>query len=153
MSGTSQKATSRHELFLFYLTTFSSPLHPLPSPSPPSSPFPPSSSQCAREGARCDYSLFVGASNSNATSLPHLSSQALALKMYLNTTFSTLKLDSMETWMKVHVTSWTWAAAFCVQFFHLPHTLKLFLLTFSTLSTGPRIVPSVCTLKRSQQRL
>ena len=43
----------------------------------------------------------MGASNTNATSLPHLSSQALALKMYLNTTFSTLKLDSMETWMKV----------------------------------------------------
>ena len=69
--------------------------------SSPPSPSPSPSSQCAREGARCDYSLFVGASNSNATSLPHLSSQALALKMYLNTTFSTLKLDSMETWMKV----------------------------------------------------
>ena len=76
------------------------------SPSPlHSSPLPPSplprSSQCARAGARCDYGLYVGASSSNATSLPHLSSQALALKMYLNKTFSTLKLDSMETWMKV----------------------------------------------------
>ena len=79
---------------------FSSPPSPSPSPSP--------SSQCAREGARCDYSLFVGASNSNATSLPHLSSQALALKMYLNTTFSTLKLDSMETWMKVRLTLRMW---------------------------------------------
>ena len=88
------KATCSNEL-ISYLTILSHLLSPSPSPSP-SHP-----SQCAREGARCDYSLFVGASNTNATSLPHLSSQALALKMYLNTTFSTLKLDSMETWMKV----------------------------------------------------
>ena len=109
VSITSQKATCRHEL-ISYLTTFSSLLHPLTPPPPP----PPPSSQCAREGARCDYSLFLGASNSNATSLPHLSSQALALKMYLNTTFSTLKLDSMETWMKVHFNTLDVAAAFCV---------------------------------------
>lgn len=57
--------------------------------------------QCAREGARCDYGLYVGASSSNSSSLVHLSTQALALKMYLNTTFSTLMLESMESWMKV----------------------------------------------------
>lgn len=61
--------------------------------------------KCARAGARCDYSLFVGASSSNATSLHHIAPQALALKMYLNTTFSTLQLDSMETWMK-HFEHW-----------------------------------------------
>lgn len=57
--------------------------------------------QCAREGARCDYGLYVGASSSNSSSLSLLAPQALSLKMYLNTTFSTLQLDSMETWMKV----------------------------------------------------
>ena len=95
------KATCSNEL-ISYLTILSHLLSPSSSPSSSPSLSPSPSSQCAREGARCDYSLFVGASNTNATSLPHLSSQALALKMYLNTTFSTLKLDSMETWMKVH---------------------------------------------------
>lgn len=57
--------------------------------------------QCARTGARCDYSLFLGASATNHTHLHRLASQAFALKMYLNTTFSTLRLDSMESWMKV----------------------------------------------------
>ena len=59
--------------------------------------------QCAREGACCDYGLYVGASNANASSLVHISSQALALKMYLNATFSTLMLDSMESWLKVRI--------------------------------------------------
>ena len=43
----------------------------------------------------------MGASNFNANSLAYLSSQAFALKMYLNTTFSTLMLESMELWMMV----------------------------------------------------
>jgi hypothetical protein len=43
----------------------------------------------------------MGASNSNTDSVMYLSSQAFALKMYLNTTFSTLILDSMECWIKV----------------------------------------------------
>lgn len=43
----------------------------------------------------------MGASNFNTNSLAHLSSQAFALKMYLNTTFSTLMLESMELWMLV----------------------------------------------------
>ena len=53
------------------------------------------------EGAYCDYGLFVGAAVDNATILPELSKQALALKMYLNETFTSLRLDSMETWMEV----------------------------------------------------
>ncbi len=57
--------------------------------------------QCARDGALCDYGLYLGASSSNFNLLHLLTSQAFALKMYLNTTFSTLMLESMETWMKV----------------------------------------------------
>ena len=57
--------------------------------------------QCARAGARCDYGLFLGANNNNACHLPLLSSQAFALKMYLNKTFGSLQLDSMDVWMKV----------------------------------------------------
>ena len=63
----------------------------------------PCSLQCAREGARCDYGIFVGASDSNSAHLPLLAPQAVALKMYLNTTFSTLQLSSMETWMQVYM--------------------------------------------------
>lgn len=51
--------------------------------------------------AYCDYGLFVGAAIDNAETLPDLSKQALALKMYLNETFTSLRLDSMETWMEV----------------------------------------------------
>ena len=53
------------------------------------------------DGAYCDYGLFVGAAVDNAEILPNLSKQALALKMYLNETFTSLRLDSMETWMEV----------------------------------------------------
>ena len=59
------------------------------------------------DGAHCDYGLFVGAAVDNAQILPDLSKQALALKMYLNETFTSLRLDSMETWMEVcHVILW-----------------------------------------------
>ena len=55
------------------------------------------------DGAYCDYGLFVGAAVDNAQLLPNLSKQALALKMYLNETFTSLRLDNMETWMEVGV--------------------------------------------------
>ena len=57
--------------------------------------------QLARSGARCDYGLFLGASSDNFTTLPPLSSKACALKMYLNDTFTTLKLNDISIWMKV----------------------------------------------------
>ena len=61
------------------------------------------------EGAYCDYGLFVGAAVDNAEILPELYKQALALKMYLNETFTSLRLDSMETWMEVcHNVLWVY---------------------------------------------
>ncbi|CAI8057001.1 CAD protein [Geodia barretti] len=69
--------------------------------------------KCARAGARCDYGLYLGASETNASTLPLLSPQSLALKMYLNTTFSTLQLPSMETWMK-HFEKWPSSRPLCV---------------------------------------
>ena len=57
--------------------------------------------QLARSGARCDYGLFVGASADNAQTLPPLARDAVALKMYLNDTFTTLRMDSITQWMKV----------------------------------------------------
>ncbi|CAG5127998.1 unnamed protein product, partial [Candidula unifasciata] len=62
-------------------------------------------SQVARHNARCDYGLYAGASSSNAHTLPLLSSKVVALKMYLNDTFTTLKLDDITDWMK-HFEHW-----------------------------------------------
>lgn len=57
--------------------------------------------QLAKIGARCDYGIFIGASNSNYEKIAELAPQAAGLKMYLNETYSTLMLDGMHTWMKV----------------------------------------------------
>nr|XP_034966181.1 CAD protein [Zootoca vivipara] len=55
----------------------------------------------AEAGARCDYALYVGASSDNATSLGPLAGAAAGLKMYLNDTFSDLKMDNVSLWMEV----------------------------------------------------
>lgn len=57
--------------------------------------------QLAKAGCRCDYALFVGASSDNATLLPSIASSTAGLKMYLNDTFSTLKMDNVSVWMEV----------------------------------------------------
>ena len=56
----------------------------------------------ARSGARCDFGVFVGASSDNYSTLPSIGNMAAALKMYLNETFTTLKLDDISVWMKVY---------------------------------------------------
>ncbi|XP_063359449.1 multifunctional protein r [Cydia amplana] len=58
-----------------------------------------------RVSARCDYALFVGASTSNSDTAAEMAPQAAALKMYLNETFTTLKLDDMTVWQK-HLQNW-----------------------------------------------
>ena len=57
--------------------------------------------QLAKQGARCDFGVFVGASSTNYSTLPQIGGKAAALKMYLNETFTTLKLDDISIWMKV----------------------------------------------------
>ena len=52
-------------------------------------------SRIASENARCDYGLYVGASASNTSQLAQLSESAVALKVYLDQTFSTLQLNGM----------------------------------------------------------
>ncbi|XP_059354373.1 CAD protein-like [Carassius carassius] len=59
----------------------------------------------AKAGCRCDYALFVGASSDNATLLPSIASSTAGLKMYLNDTYSTLKMDSVSLWME-HFEKW-----------------------------------------------
>lgn len=57
--------------------------------------------QLAKAGSRCDYALYLGAASDNAAILPSIAGQAVALKMYLNDTFSTLKMDNVSLWMEV----------------------------------------------------
>ena len=67
--------------------------------------------QCAKAGARCDYGLYVAGTLDNASSVCKLAGEAIALKMYLNETFASLKMDNMMQWLEVHVilTSFTLA--------------------------------------------
>lgn len=69
--------------------------------------------ELAKAGARCDYALFVGASSDNYNYIYELASEAAALKMYLNETFTTLKLNDMTVWEK-HLTNWPKRAPLCV---------------------------------------
>lgn len=57
--------------------------------------------QLAKAGCRCDYALYVGAASDNASILPAIASKAAGLKMYLNDTYSTLKMDNVSLWMEV----------------------------------------------------
>lgn len=59
--------------------------------------------QLASAGARCDYGLYLGASVDNYSTVKDLAHLSAGLKMYLNETFTTLRLDDMSTWMKVSV--------------------------------------------------
>ncbi|KAM3932600.1 multifunctional protein CAD isoform 3-T3 [Leptodactylus fuscus] len=59
----------------------------------------------AEAGARCDYALFLGACSENAGSLTPIASSAAGLKMYLNDTYSQLKMDNVSLWME-HFEKW-----------------------------------------------
>ncbi|KAM3602332.1 uncharacterized protein V6R79_002224 [Siganus canaliculatus] len=59
----------------------------------------------AKAGCRCDYALYLGAASDNAPILPSIASQAAGLKMYLNDTYSTLKMDNVSLWME-HFEKW-----------------------------------------------
>lgn len=73
----------------------------------------------ARSGARCDFGVFVGASRDNYTSLPAIGNMAAALKMYLNETFTTLKLDDISIWMKVKLNFFNVLDSVCFKNRHL----------------------------------
>ncbi|XP_030080144.1 CAD protein isoform X3 [Drosophila hydei] len=61
--------------------------------------------ELARAGARCDYALYVGASDTNWEHVSELASQACGLKMYLNDTYGTLRLSDMAAWQR-HLSRW-----------------------------------------------
>lgn len=67
----------------------------------------------AKQNARCDYALFVGASSDNYSVIPELAPEVAALKMYLNETFTTLRLNDLTVWQK-HLSNWPKKAPLCV---------------------------------------
>ncbi|XP_069989210.1 multifunctional protein CAD isoform X7 [Penaeus vannamei] len=71
------------------------------------------SKELASRGARCDYAIFMGASSDNYNTAPELAPRSAALKMYLNETFTTLKLDDTTVWLK-HLESWPAHIPVCV---------------------------------------
>jgi dihydroorotase-like cyclic amidohydrolase len=59
----------------------------------------------AKQKARCDYAQFLGAGTGNASDVRDLASRSAGLKMYLDSTFGELRLDSMTTWQE-HFKTW-----------------------------------------------
>ncbi|XP_022107145.1 CAD protein-like isoform X3 [Acanthaster planci] len=59
----------------------------------------------ARLGARCDYGLYVGAAANNINDLVSIGPKAMGLKMYLNDTFTTLRMDNVCLWQE-HCKNW-----------------------------------------------
>lgn len=73
-------------------------------------------SLAAEAQSRCDYGIFLGASSDNTQTASHLAGfmdtvllyclgNAFAMKMYLDQTFSTLKLDNIGIWNE-HFKNW-----------------------------------------------
>uniref|UniRef100_T1JFX5 Uncharacterized protein n=1 Tax=Strigamia maritima TaxID=126957 RepID=T1JFX5_STRMM len=61
--------------------------------------------ECAAKGARCDYAIIAGATTTNSMIISELSSEVIGLKMYLNDTFSTLKMNNVSALVQ-HFEHW-----------------------------------------------
>jgi len=59
----------------------------------------------AKRHCRCDYALFLGGTESNSEEIPELAAMAAGLKLYLNDTYTTLKMNDISTWLKVRSSS------------------------------------------------
>nr|UPQ64783.1 CAD protein [Plectrocnemia conspersa] len=100
--------------------------------------------ELASVGARCDYALFAGASADNFNTVCDLAPKTVALKMYLNDTFSNLKLNNMETWQK-HLTNWPKKAPICV---HAEKETVPAILLIASLTDRP---VHICHVARKQE--
>ncbi|XP_076265993.1 carbamoyl-phosphate synthetase 2, aspartate transcarbamylase, and dihydroorotase rudimentary isoform X2 [Rhynchophorus ferrugineus] len=100
----------------------------------------------AKEGARCDYGLFVGASSDNASSISELANEAAGLKMYLNETFTTLKLNDLSVWNK-HLTHWPRKAPLCV---HAESQTTAAIILLASLANRP---VHICHVARKEEIL
>ncbi|XP_058791918.1 CAD protein [Phymastichus coffea] len=67
----------------------------------------------AKALARCDYALYAGAAMDNYKKVVEIAPQCAGLKMYLNETFTTLKLNDLSVWIK-HFENWPHKYPICV---------------------------------------
>jgi len=58
-----------------------------------------------RQRARCDYALFLGGGADNAAAAAALAPQAAGLKLYLDQTFGSLRLDDLTS-VRAHFAAW-----------------------------------------------
>ncbi|CAG9761006.1 unnamed protein product [Ceutorhynchus assimilis] len=100
----------------------------------------------AKEGARCDYAIFVGASSENTASICELANEAAGLKMYLNETFTTLRLDDLNLWDK-HLTNWPKRAPLCV---HAESQTTAAIILMASLANRP---VHICHVARKEEIL
>lgn len=64
-------------------------------------------------GVWCFKNLVLGASSENSTTISEFAAEAAGLKMYLNETFTTLRLNDLSTWSK-HLANWPKRTPICV---------------------------------------
>uniref|UniRef100_A0A182Q907 Uncharacterized protein n=1 Tax=Anopheles farauti TaxID=69004 RepID=A0A182Q907_9DIPT len=100
----------------------------------------------ARKGARCDYALYVGASSTNFDSVHELAAEAAGLKLYLNETFTTLRLNGMSVW-QAHLENWPKGAPLCV---HAERETMAAVLLLASLTDRP---VHVCHVARKEEIL
>nr|XP_040572365.1 CAD protein-like [Lepeophtheirus salmonis] len=67
----------------------------------------------ASKKAHVDYGIMMGASSNNYDLIPSLAPDVSGLKMYLNETFTSLRMDSVNDWAK-HIKRWPKEAPLCV---------------------------------------
>ncbi|CAG0885196.1 unnamed protein product [Cyprideis torosa] len=80
--------------------------------------------------ALCDFAIFLGATQNNADEVSRLAPLAAGLKMYLNETFSTLRLNSMMDWIP-HLEKWPSNYPLCVHAEGQTLASLLFLISFA----------------------
>ena len=60
---------------------------------------------CAAAKARCDYGIFLGATETNAGLLRDMVNDGVGVKMYLDHTYGPLRLERMDSWLP-HFAAW-----------------------------------------------
>ncbi|CAB3359447.1 Hypothetical predicted protein [Cloeon dipterum] len=103
-------------------------------------------SELASQKAKCDYALFAGASEENTDSVSLLASKVAGLKMYMNDTFTTLKLDDFEVCSQ-HMKNWPNHLPLCV------HAEGATLSTALLLASWNKRPLHVCHVARKQEIL
>ncbi|KAJ8881285.1 hypothetical protein PR048_017763 [Dryococelus australis] len=100
--------------------------------------------QLAQAGARCDYALYLGASSENYNTITDLAPAAAGLKMYLNETYTTLRLNNLSVWSK-HFDLWPKKYPLCV---HAESQTTAAVLLLATLHSRPI---HICHVARKEE--